>query len=196
MRKIAIACGLALVLVASLLAGCSKAEPVVEIVDLCNFCIHDPDVSNSLAKGAVFAKTIDSSRHVVISAWIEIEPEDWGGARFDISPGWKVADVTSSYIDTLVGGKPNEYIARWTSSPEEEWYKGVEIARCRPIMPRPDLGGGSGSVIIELEPEEPNNPPRECKILIGVGSEEKDGVLIVNPVGDIVTVHFPETAES
>jgi hypothetical protein len=196
MRKIAIACGLALVLVACLLTGCGKAQPVVEIVDVCNFCIHDPDVSNSLAKGAVFAKTIDSSRHVVISAWIEIEPEDWGGAEFTISPGWEIADVTSSYIDTLVGGKPNEYIARFTtSSPEEEWRKRVEIA-CRPIMPRPDLGGGSGSVIIELEPEEPDNPPRECKILIGVGSEERDGVLVMHPVGDIVTVYFPETAES
>jgi len=132
---------------------------------------------NTSAKGTIFVGGSDGSiDNVQIVALIEIDPNDWGGVGFYIPDGWNVSNIISSYPEELNQADSADYVAIWSTADRElDWMTMVEVGRDRSYRA---MGGGTGTVVIELLPEE---QLETFNIMVGVGSAEKDGIRIVHP---------------
>lgn len=168
-------------------------RPVNEgTVNFKNFIIRSETTNlETIMRGTIYVegdKDNNSSTHVEIVAWIEVDPDDWGGVSFSIPWGWQVTSIASSYTKSSIYGDPNKYISKWdTSDRGSKWRQIVKIGTSHVFSPL--AGGGSGSVIIELDaiPEESESSDT-IAILVGVGSEEKNGTKILQPDWKIVKV--------
>ena len=165
-----------------------------DIIQLKGFSVRaDSSSMMTSAKGTVYVRGKDKPESVQIIAYIQIDPNDWGGVSFSFTDGWSITGITSSYPEKDTHVVPKDFVDRWTTADSEvEWNKFVEIGRDRSYVP---TGGGTGTVVIDLLPDEnnlQNNTTFRC--LVGVGAHEKNGVKIVNP--DYITVELPLTKEN
>ncbi|EHQ35229.1 hypothetical protein [Methanoplanus limicola] len=135
---------------------------------------------NTSAKGTVFIRGSEGvPENVQIVAGVEIDPGDWGGVAFYIPDGWHISGITSSFPENKSGAMPPEYyVSAWTTAGTGyNWSTMVEVGRDRTFTP---VGGGTGTVLIDLVPVE-NSESVNAKapgILVSVGSDEKDGINI------------------
>lgn len=146
---------------------------------------------NTSAKGTVFIKgTEGTPEQVQIIAWIEIDPNDWGGVTFYIPPNCPISNIISSYPEKETQTKPADYVATWTTSESEsEWSAMIDVGRDRSYIP---TGGGTGIVVIDLLlDKDATLRPDTFNIMIAVGSDEKDGAKIVNT--DYIEISIPLT---
>lgn len=140
------------------------------------------------AKGAVFLKGIEGiPEHAQIVALIEIDPEDWGGVSFYISDNWHISSITSNYPEDETENIPEHFVnILRTASTTVEWNKEIRIGADPRFIP---TGGGKGTVIIELDAnKEAISTSDKFSMLIGVGSEVKDGIKIVNPDAERIEI--------
>lgn len=134
---------------------------------------------NTSAKGTVFIKEVEGNpEEVQIVASIEIDTNDWGGVTFYIANDWNISNITSSYPENESQVIPADYINTWTTSdPEPEWSKRIEIGRDRNYVP---TIGGTGTIVIDLFLDKELAPkPETFNIMVAVGSDEKEGVKII-----------------
>ncbi len=141
-------------------------------------------------RGAVFLSSGKEGipEHIQIVALIEIDPEDWGGVSFYISENWHISGITSSYPEDETKKIPEDFVNIWrTGNTTVEWNKEVRIGTDSSYTP---TGGGKGTIIIELDAnKEIISTSDTFSMLIGVGSEEKDGLRIMNP--DFERIEIP-----
>ncbi|MFO8010147.1 MAG: hypothetical protein R6U89_04965 [Dehalococcoidia bacterium] len=168
-------------------------KPVNEtVVSFKDFCIRSETTGlETIARGTIYVKGDKNDRnstHVEIIAWVEVDPDDWGGVSFSIPWGWQVKSIVSSCTEHNDHDDPNKYISRWdTADRGSEWHQIVEIGRSHTF--NSVAGDCNGSVIIELEAI-----PSESKasdliaILVGVGSDERNGTKILHPDCKMVEV--------
>jgi hypothetical protein len=139
-------------------------------------------------KGIVYVRENEEKSngyHVEILAWYEVEVGDWGGVQFTIPCGWEVTGVTSNYYNV-------NHISVWSSpfcdNPEAaqnaQWWQYVWVE-----------GPGNGRLVIELNSTSSRaNPwPGVFKVLVGVGSDERDGTRIFNPDYQEIEVPLSES---
>jgi len=130
------------------------------------------------AKGTVYVKENEGENegyHAEILAWVEIDPSDWGGVGVSIPCGWKVASITSADAYLV------DNTSVWSTScgGSSEWFQRVSI-----------VWGGTGTIIIDLDStsSEENPWPGVLKINVGVGSDERDGIRILNPDYQVIEI--------
>ncbi|GMQ60744.1 hypothetical protein AN1V17_51470 [Vallitalea sediminicola] len=146
---------------------------------------------NTSAKGTVFIKGEESiPEHVQIISWIEIDPDDWGGVAFYIPDQWQISNITSSYPENEAQMTSADYVATWsTTDSKYELNTMIEIGRDRSYI---QTGGGTGTVMIDLVLDKNVKvQPETFNIMISVGSDEKDGVMIEGP--DSIYIEIPIT---
>ncbi|MBS5783340.1 MAG: hypothetical protein KID04_10725 [Clostridium sp.] len=135
--------------------------------------LHD---DNTVAKGNIYVIKNDSRVKLNIVAAIAIGEHDWGGVFFYFPEGWNIVSALSSFPD----GSSNESgynAAIWnTPDTESEWKSYVEIGH---ELSQTPIGGGTGTVSIELISDENNSISDGFELLVSVGSELKDGMPIV-----------------
>ncbi|MBN2239075.1 MAG: hypothetical protein JW712_04825 [Dehalococcoidales bacterium] len=131
-------------------------------------------------RGTIFISgSEDLLESAQIIAWVDIDPDDWGGVMFGISNEWDISTITSSYPGDGTIKKPEESIAIWnTLSARYKFNKMIEIGtnRYKPT------GGGVGMVVIQLNAN--SDSLRTTDVLhftIGVGSSETDGIRSIFP---------------
>ncbi len=124
--------------------------------------------------------------HAYIVAWVEIDPNDWGGVVFYIPDGWQVSNKTSSYPEGDNNNNPANYITQWnTASKEYDHDCMIEIGTNRSGT----IGGGIGSVVIEIDAtKQIKSSYKVFSIIVGVGCDEKDGVKIMHPDSELIEV--------
>ncbi len=176
-----------------MLGACGSGEtdtPVVNENLIQKDCFKISAESSGLdtcASGTVFCESGDStSVHIKIAAQIEIDPDDWGGVSFSFTDGWEITGALCSYPDDQTAVSYQAAIWR-TADSDAEWDKMIEIGRDR--LGNSPSDGGTGTVIIDLEPASNDVQPDAFNMIVAVGCEEKDGF---NAVGtDTVTVNMP-----
>lgn|GEM_PF-915702 len=146
---------------------------------------------NTAVKGTIFMKGSDGlPEHIQIVACMEIDPDDWGGVAIYIPDNWYISGIKSSYPEGKDPSIVAKYVSVWTTKdPMYELNKLIEIGRDRSYKP---TGGGTGIVVIDLYPD--NNRARQLKtfrIMVGVGSGERDGVKISEPDSEFIEIPIP-----
>jgi len=121
-------------------------------------------------------------RRVQISAWMEIDNDDWGGIGFGLPQGWEITSITSDYPQG--NPKPESYITTMSTASHEEIVTFISIGATK--YGAPEVQGGKGSLVIELAPEEKTQElPENFKMIIGIGSKYD---YIVHPVHETYEV--------
>ena len=146
------------------------------IIGFEEFCVSSESTElETYTKGTMFVSRNEGKSneyHVQIVAWVEVDPKDWGGINFTIPFGWEVVGITSSYKGEYKVN-PADNISVWSRT-YDHWYQSVVVE---------DIGGGRGTLLIELDStsSERNPWPGVLKVRVGVGSDEKDGVRVQYP---------------
>lgn len=123
----------------------------------------------------------------MIVASIIIGENDWGGVSFLIPAGWNISSALSSFPNGS-GNEASNYAAIWnTSDTESEWKSFVEIGRNHSQMP---IGGGEGTVFLELIRDKNAAISNGFSLLVSVGSELKDGIPVVGTASTSVGIDF------
>ncbi|WP_202080437.1 hypothetical protein [Caldalkalibacillus salinus] len=127
---------------------------------------------NTSVKGTVFIRGEEGiPEHVQIVASIEIDPNDWGGVAFYVPDKWYISNIKSSFTANETQSKPRDYVSTWTTE-EHERNAFIEVGR--------DTGGGTGTLVIDIVPDQNViNPSETFNISVSVGSDEKNGTKIV-----------------
>ncbi len=143
---------------------------------------------NTYVKGTLFVKgTEETPEQMQIVAFIEVDPDDWGGVAFYIPKNWKINNILSSYSENESKDTLQDHVTTWTCGDEKlEWQKFIEVGRNRNYVPT----GGSGTVIIDLVIDKNDMSQLEqYNITIAVGSDEKNGVKIIET--DSISIEIP-----
>lgn len=190
---------LLIICIAALLLSCKNTSISNETVDTtvnenviqarCFSVNSNSTELNTLAKGTIFIEGADDGipEHVQIIAWIEIDPNDWGGVAFYIPDNWHVSKIISSYPENETQTKPADYVSTWTTAdPKYKLNTMIEVGRNLSYRP---TEGGTGTVVIDLVLEENATQPEIFNIMIAVGSDEKGGVKISGP--DHIYIEIP-----
>jgi hypothetical protein len=130
------------------------------------------------SKGVVFVKGDgDKVEGMQIVAQIEIDPNDWGGVSFLLPAHWVVSNITSSYPENVTNTTPYEHISTWTTADTDvEWAASIEIGRDRSYL---QTAGGTGTVVIDVIPDENINPTEAIQVGVAVGSAIRNGYKVV-----------------
>ncbi|MBP2132494.1 hypothetical protein J2128_000415 [Methanomicrobium sp. W14] len=151
-----------------------------DVIRSAGFSVNSGSIGqNTSAAGTVFVcGPGETAENIRIAARVEVDPGDWGGVAFYVPAGWKVSGVLSSYPEGDDRSRPSDYAATWTTTDEKsEWSSWVEIGRIRGGLP---AAGGNGTVVIDLVPDKASaRNISEPAIMVGAGSEEKDGIKIM-----------------
>ena len=121
---------------------------------------------NTSAQGTIFIKDDNS---IQIAAFVNIDPEDWGGVAFYIPKGWIISNISSNYPEQQPS--PND-VSIWTTT-DSKWNTMIEVGRNREYK---QSEGGRGTVIIDLVPSSNTRTDAERSISVEVGSSEVNGV--------------------
>lgn len=139
----------------------------------------------SSVRGTVFvkgdvAKPLD--RRVIMTLWVELDPNDWCGAGVSIDKEWNIAGITSDFPQNK--HNPEQYTSTWQNASDDiEYDTWVEIGR---EMYPDTIGGRQGNIIIELEPDPAlKKLSGEIDFSVGIGSED---TYIMYPVSKVITV--------
>jgi len=188
-----------LVLSLFLFAACNKEASTSytvnpDIVSSRSFSLQAEQAGLSTsAKGSLFMQGNTEGREITLTASVEIDEKDSYGISFYFGEGWNISEIYSDYpqAEDMIYAKaeystasiyskdapdvltnsinPSGRIAVWfTADESSEWKQRAEIKAA---------GGGSGSIIIKLLPE--NAKAADLKMLLTMGSAEKDGIRII-----------------
>ncbi|WP_337100047.1 hypothetical protein [Paenibacillus sp. YIM B09110] len=130
------------------------------------------------SKGVVFVKGDgEKVEGMQIVAQVEIDPDDWGGVSFLLPPHWVVSNITSSYPENVTNNAPYEHIATLTTADTDvEWSTSIEIGRDPSNLP---TSGGSGTIVIDIVPDQNVNPNETIQLGVAVGSAIRNGYKVV-----------------
>lgn len=188
-----------IIVLTTMFSGCNYSQDNIDdvvinekIIQSTSFNVNsDSTELETSARGAVFLSGIEGvPEHVQIVALIEIDPEDWGGVSFYIPNNWHISNITSSYLQDENGITPENHVAIWTTADKDhEWSAMIEVGTDR--VSYAPTGGGKGTVVIDLDNKEISSASDVFKILVGVGSKEKDGIKSMNPDYEIIEISIP-----
>lgn len=137
------------------------------VVSTHNFNVSAASTSlKSSASGTVYVK---GDRSIQIVASIEIDANDWGGIAFYIPKGWHIRNIFTSYPEQEEKTVP---VALWDST-NEAWNTMIEVGRNRNYKA---TKGGSGTVVIDLTPEDDTTAIKHPSFTIEIGSSDVAGV--------------------
>jgi hypothetical protein len=157
-----------------------------------NFSVESNSTNLSTSvEGTIFVSHDDKEipSHIQIVAWIEIDPNDWGGVSFFIPKKWNVSNISSSYPynEDMSIPKDNISILNAHDTKMYEWHQFIEIGRNHNYMPSE---GGTGTIVIDLYPDKDSIEQTESfNITVAVGSKEKDGVKVIGT--DSTSIDIP-----
>ncbi len=186
-----------LILITTVISGCKqdvKVPPNNNIIGIKEFHVKsDSTELETSAKGTVFLSGEEGVPELAkIVAFVEIDPDDWGGISIYLSDQWNISSIISSYPEDRKEKIPEYLPAVWTTGAETEhgWNKFIEIGRDRSRSTT--TGGGKGTVMIELEiNKETMDVSDVFRMGVGVGSKEKDGIRIINPDSKDIEITIP-----
>jgi len=163
---------------AILLPGCQQRNnPAIvkvneKIIQIKDFSVNsDSTELKTSAKGTIFVKGAEGvPEHIQIVVWIEIDPDDRGGVAVYVPKKWYIANVISSFPEKKAEAIPGQYVSSWaTASDDYKWQKFIEIGRTAArLTPK---GGGAGTVVIDLVPENTIQQSETFDITVTVGSD-------------------------
>ncbi|UCZ54304.1 hypothetical protein LGQ02_05950 [Bacillus shivajii] len=186
----------ALILLTIIITGCNEkvnndgevATTKKHIVNTKEFIVssNSTELVTSV-KGTVFLIGEEGvPEHAKIVAWIDIDPNDWGGVVFYTPKNWHISSVMSSDPKDINEKTSEDYVTIWTN--EEAKNNMIEIGTNR-YYP---TGGGKGAVIIELDIDKETIGTSEIfSITVGVGSDEKEGKRLIHP--DYKVIEIPSS---
>jgi hypothetical protein len=168
--------------------GASSNPPYqvnTELINFKDFFISAESINlGTSVRGTIFVKgdiKNPKERIIQIAAWVEVDPNDWGGVGFYIDHPWKVTSVSTDFPQGNT--KPEQQFRIFTSGdPSAPLYLTIGNSKDSPSNGR----GGKGSVIMELGPiSSEQNLPENLEMTVGVGSK---GENIQNPVSETIMV--------
>ena len=127
-------------------------------------------------------------KHAKIVAMVEIDPEDWGGVTITVPKGWKISSMLNSCPEDQ-GEDPSDFITTWFTADRNSEYNEI-IVIGTDLLP-PSMGGGTGTVIIELDTTE-NASTELFQTTIGVGSTVRNGYNVTNPDHKTIEIPLPQ----
>jgi hypothetical protein len=157
-----------------------------DVINYRDFYLSAENVSlTTMTGGTIFVRgdtEKPEERMVQITAWMEIDPADWGGVSFSIPQGWKVENIASDYPQG--NPKPEEYITVIQTAANRTFNKVIHVGTTK--LGAPKELGGNGNLIIELAPESGKEELGEnFQTIIAVGSKYD---YIINPVHETYEV--------
>jgi len=181
-----------------IISGCNqeieKNEEITtndNIIQFKDFYVNSESTKmKTSVKGTIFLSGDEGNpKKAQIVASINVDPDDWGGVVFYVPSQWNISSITSSYPDVKNDKDPKDYVATWTTSDTKyDLNKMIEIGTNR----YKQTVGGKGSVVIELDMnEEKMELSDSIKILVGVGSKEKDGIRSIHPDHELIEINIP-----
>jgi hypothetical protein len=190
-----------MILIATVLRGCNQDrdnfDAVItneKIIQTKDFYVNsDSTELETSVKGTAFLSGGEGvPEHAQIVAFVEIDPDDWGGVGVNLSDQWNISSITSSYPEGKKEKTPEDYVAIWTTKDtKKEWNKWIEIGRDTHRWT--PTGGGKGTVVIDLEiNKETMSPSDVFRMTVGVGSKEKDGIRSVHPDWKLIEIPIPQ----
>ena len=135
---------------------------------------------NTSAQGTIFIKDDDS---IQIAAFVDIDPEDWGGVAFYIPNGWIIDNISSNYPEQQPS--PND-VSIWTTT-DGKRNAMIEVGRNREYK---QSEGGRGTIIIDLVPSSNTRTDDEHSISVEVGSSEVNGVKTMGTDSIVVPIRL------
>ena len=150
---------------ASSLEHTSTVNDDIAFVQSFNLSAGSTDLNTSV-QGTIFVKENNS---IQIAAFVDIDPEDWGGVAFYIPNGWIIANISSNYPEQQQSANN---VSIWTTT-DAKWNTMIEVGRNREYK---QSEGGRGTVIIDLVPSSNTRTDVERSISVEVGSSEVNGV--------------------
>ncbi len=139
-----------------------------------NFSVSTESVGlNTHVNGAVFVfrdEAKPKEPRLQIVAWMEIDPDDFGGITFRLPAGWDVANITSDYPEN--GDSSGEYIQTLREGAAIGYNRvWVEVGNGW-TMPH---DGGQGMIVIDIKLFPPQStPPDGLELVVGAGSSDKN----------------------
>lgn len=164
-------------------------KDIIEIKDF-NICSESTELNTSV-KGTVFIKSKDNKiGDVQIVAFIDVDTNDWGGISIYLSDEWGISSVKSSYAQNRSTSDYEDFIEIFsTFDSKYTLNQMIRIGRGMQYIP---VNIGAGVVIIDLELKDLNSNLKSFDMMIGVGSDEENGVMIENPDSIFIQIPFSE----
>ncbi|MGI6497425.1 MAG: hypothetical protein ACOX0U_01035 [Oscillospiraceae bacterium] len=176
------------------LAGCkektAKSIPQVnqDLTENKSFAVSTQySGENTIVKGNVYVQDYGDQVVVTLLAAVVITQTDWGGVAFHIPKGWHLTKALSSYPDGS-DVQRTQQAAVWTAADSaSDWGSFVEIGRNKNQIP---TSGGTGSVVLEMQPDDIRHRDDTCTILVSVGSGIRNGIPVAGTHSTRVDVAF------
>jgi hypothetical protein len=135
---------------------------------------------STYVRGTVFIYgQTDKSTKAIITVWVVVDPQDFGGIIIDLPNGWSVTSLVSSY--------PENYIHLWegaAAKPNKELQIGSDVG---PVL----TGVGQGNVVLTLEPNQNTTAlTGQFEVYIAAGSKTLDNGMKVEGT-DSTTIDVP-----
>jgi hypothetical protein len=190
-----------IILITTIFSGCNQdldnpkqVTTNEKIIQSKDFHVNsDSTELETSVKGTVFLSGEEGiPEHAQIVAFVEIDPDDWGGVGIHLSDQWNISSITSSYPEDEKEKIPEDYASVWTTAGETKhgWNKMIEIGRDTHRWT--PTGGGKGAVVIELDiNKETISTSDVFRMTVGVGSKEKDGIRSVHPDWKLIEIPVP-----
>ncbi len=165
-----------------------------QTVETVKFYLKDNN-TGSIFVGTLFAQTNGELKRIILIGWVNITELDFGGALVGIPHGWRLISAETNYRDrnlTNISGWMDILV---TEDPTSSVRYRIFVGPAGHGIPiQYPCGGGTGSVFVELVPEEDSS---SLTLRLGVGSSFKvleDGrkLLVLATTSKNVTIEFSE----
>jgi len=168
--------------------------PFWQTVDTVEFYLKDNN-TGSIFAGSLFAQSNGELKRVILIGWVNITELDFGGALVGIPHGWRLISAETNYRDKNLTNTSDWMDILVTEDPTSSVRYRIFVGPAGHGIPiQHPCGGGTGSVFVELVPEEDS---RSLTLRLGVGSSFKvleDGrkLLVLATTSKNVTIEFSE----
>ena len=165
-----------------------------QTVETVKFYLKDNN-TGSIFVGTLFAQTNGELKRIILIGWVNITELDFGGALVGIPHGWRLISAETNYRDRNLTNISDWMDILVTEDPTSSVRYRIFVGPAGHGIPiQYPCGGGTGSVFVELVPEEDSS---SLTLRLGVGSSFKvleDGrkLLVLATTSKNVTIEFSE----
>ena len=165
-----------------------------QTVEAVKFYLKDNN-TGSIFVGTLFAQTNGELKRIILIGWVNITELDFGGALVGIPHGWRLISAETNYRDRNLTNISDWMDILVTEDPTSSVRYRIFVGPAGHGIPiQHPCGGGTGSVFVELVPEEDSS---SLTLRLGVGSSFKvleDGrkLLVLATTSKNVTIEFSE----
>jgi len=141
-----------------------------QTVETVKFYLKDNN-TGSIFVGTLFAQTNGELKRIILIGWVNITELDFGGALVGIPHGWRLISAETNYRDRNLTNISDWMDILVTEDPTSSVRYRIFVGPAGHGIPiQHPCGGGTGSVFVELVPEEDSS---SLTLRLGVGSSFK-----------------------